>query len=76
MFDARCRELLGLHFAAASGRLAEWRSDPTGALALLILTVAFGYYVAQFTNYSRTYGSLGTVVAFRNIIRISNRRPD
>jgi uncharacterized protein (DUF924 family) len=37
VFDARCRELLGLHFAAASGRLDEWRSDPTGALALLIL---------------------------------------
>jgi uncharacterized protein (DUF924 family) len=36
-FDSRCRDLLGLHLAAASGLLDEWRSDPTGALALLIL---------------------------------------
>jgi uncharacterized protein (DUF924 family) len=37
LFDARCRDLLGLHLAAASGLLDDWRSDPTGALALLIL---------------------------------------
>jgi uncharacterized protein (DUF924 family) len=36
-FDARCRELLGLHLAAASRLLDDWRSDPTGSLALLIL---------------------------------------
>ena len=36
-FDARCRDLLGLHLAAASGLLDDWRTDPTGALALLIL---------------------------------------
>ena len=36
-FDARCRALLGLHFTAASRLLDDWRTDPTGALALLIL---------------------------------------
>ena len=36
-FDASCREWLGLHFAAASGLLEDWRTDPTGALALVIL---------------------------------------
>jgi membrane protein len=50
-----------------SRTMARWKWITPGsifaALALLILTVAFGYYVAQFTNYSRTYGSLGTVVA-------------
>jgi uncharacterized protein (DUF924 family) len=36
-FDAQCRGLLGLHLAAASRLLDDWRDDPTGALALLIL---------------------------------------
>jgi uncharacterized protein (DUF924 family) len=36
-FDTRCRGLLGLHLAAASRRLDDWRNDPTGALALVLL---------------------------------------
>ncbi|WP_133478873.1 DUF924 family protein [Cognatilysobacter segetis] len=36
-FDARCRGLLGLHLAAATRLLDDWRTDPTGALALVLL---------------------------------------
>lgn len=36
-FDARCRGLLDLHFAAARRELDAWRDDAVGALALLIL---------------------------------------
>ena len=50
-----------------SRTMARWKWITPGSLfaavALLLLTIAFGYYVARFTNYSRTYGSLGTVVA-------------
>jgi membrane protein len=33
------------------------------AVAWLLLTVGFGFYVSHFTNYSASYGSLGAVVA-------------
>ena len=36
-FDARCRDFLDLHFAAARRELDAWRDDAAGALALLIL---------------------------------------
>ncbi|WP_205289447.1 DUF924 family protein [Lysobacter sp. TY2-98] len=36
-FDACCRGVLDLHFAAARGELDDWRNDATGALALVIL---------------------------------------
>ncbi|HEY4582532.1 MAG TPA: DUF924 family protein [Lysobacter sp.] len=36
-FDARCRDFLDLHFAAARRELDAWRDDAEGALALLIL---------------------------------------
>ncbi len=46
---------------------ARWKWITPGslfaAIALLLLTIAFGYYVAWFTNYSKSYGSLGAVVA-------------
>lgn len=46
---------------------AKWKWITPGSLfaavSLLVLTIAFGFYVARFTNYSRSYGSLGTVVA-------------
>jgi membrane protein len=46
---------------------ARWTWITPGSLfagvALLLLSIAFGYYVAWFTDYSRSYGSLGTVVA-------------
>lgn len=36
-FDAACRRLLDLHFAAARRELDHWCTDATGMLALLIL---------------------------------------
>jgi len=33
------------------------------AVAWLLLTIGFGFYVGHFTNYSASYGSLGAVVA-------------
>ncbi|MGZ2411169.1 membrane protein [Sphingomonas sp. F9_3S_D5_B_2] len=46
---------------------AKWRWITPGsafaAIAWLILTGAFGFYVTRFTNYEASYGSLGAVVA-------------
>jgi membrane protein len=47
-------------------RKARWEWITPGsifsALAWLILTVGFGFYVAHFGNYNKTYGSLATIV--------------
>jgi membrane protein len=46
-----------------------------GALAVVILgiaTVGFGFYVANFANYDRTYGSLGGVIVFLLWLWIAN----
>jgi membrane protein len=42
----------------------EWITPGTifAAVAWLILTLGFGFYVAHFGNYNKTYGSLATVV--------------
>jgi membrane protein len=46
---------------------AQWKWITPGSLfaavAWLLLTVAFGFYVGHFTNYHASYGSLGAVVA-------------
>jgi membrane protein len=46
---------------------AKWKWITPGsicaAVAWLLLTVAFGFYVGHFTNYHANYGSLGAVVA-------------
>ncbi len=46
---------------------AQWKWITPGSLfaavALLLLTWAFGIYVSRFTNYHASYGSLGAVVA-------------
>ena len=46
---------------------ARWKWITPGSLfaavALLLLTIAFGYYLAWFTDYSKSYGSLGAGVA-------------
>jgi membrane protein len=45
---------------------AKWQWITPGslfaAISWLILTLAFGFYVAHFGNYNKTYGSLATVV--------------
>ncbi len=46
---------------------AKWKWITPGtafaAIAWLLLTLAFGFYVSNFTNYDASYGSLADVVA-------------
>jgi membrane protein len=54
---------------------AKWKWISPGSLfvavAWLLLTVAFGYYVSRFTNYHASYGSLGEVVALLSWMYLS-----
>ena len=54
---------------------AKWKWITPGsqfaAVAWLLLTVAFGFYVSHLTNYSATYGSLGAVVALLTWLYLS-----
>lgn len=54
---------------------AKWRWITPGsmfaAVAWLILTVLFGVYVARFTNYQASYGSIGAVVALLSWMYLS-----
>jgi membrane protein len=46
-----------------------------GAVALLVwiaASAAFGFYVANFSSYNKTYGSLGAIIAFLVWLYISN----
>jgi membrane protein len=56
-----------LYRVGPSREHAQWKWITPGslfaALAWLVLTVAFGFYVSHFTNYHASYGSLGAVVA-------------
>ena len=56
-----------LYRVGPSREHAKWKWITPGSLfvafAWLLLTVAFGFYVSHFTNYSASYGSLGAVVA-------------
>lgn len=49
-------------------RAARWRWLSVGSVLSTLLwvaiTVGFGFYVANFTNYNATYGSLATIVIF------------
>jgi membrane protein len=55
---------------------AKWKWISPGslfaALAWLLLTVAFGFYVSHFTNYHASYGSLGAVVALLTWMYLSS----
>lgn len=77
---------LGLTIAAAavaaslyrfgpSREEARWRWITPGSLfaaaAWLLLTLLFGFYVTSITDYSRTYGSLGTIIVFLSWIYLS-----
>lgn len=65
--------LVSLTFAiffrfAPDRRAAKWRWLSVGSLLSTVLwtsiTVGFGFYVANFTDYNATYGSLAAVVIF------------
>ncbi|QHC66520.1 YihY family inner membrane protein [Rathayibacter sp. VKM Ac-2759] len=65
-----------LYYFAPNIRQPKFRWISTGAfLALaiwLIASVGFAFYVANFSNYDKTYGSLGAVIVFLLWIWITN----
>ncbi len=83
---AKVAGYLGLTIAAAgiaaslyrfgpSREDAQWRWITPGSLfaaaAWLLLTLAFGFYVTRITDYSATYGSLGTIIVLLTWIYLS-----
>ncbi|MFG6477313.1 YihY/virulence factor BrkB family protein [Microbacterium sp. P06] len=65
-----------LYYAAPNAKQPKFRWMSIGAvLALVILAIAttgFGLYVANFSNYDKTYGSLAGVVVFLLWLWIAN----
>jgi membrane protein len=65
-----------LYYVAPNAKQPKFRWISIGALvAILILavaTLAFGFYVANFSNYDRTYGSLAGIVIFLLWLWIAN----
>ncbi len=65
-----------LYWAAPNVRHAGFRwLTPGGIVAVLlwiIASLAFGFYVANFSHYNKTYGSLGGIIAFLIWLWISN----
>ena len=66
----------GLYYVAPNVRQPKFRwVSPGGIVAVLIWVAAsagFGLYVAHFNNYSKTYGTLGSVISFLVWLWISN----
>jgi membrane protein len=73
--------LLGAALAATLYRFGPSREDARwtwitpgsifAAVTSLLLTIAFGFYVANFTDYHASYGSLGAVVALLSWMYLS-----
>ncbi|MWV59860.1 YihY/virulence factor BrkB family protein [Rathayibacter sp. VKM Ac-2754] len=65
-----------LYYFAPNIRQPKFRWISTGALLALaiwlIASVGFAFYVANFSNYNKTYGSLGAVIVFLLWIWITN----
>ncbi|HYJ50011.1 MAG TPA: YihY/virulence factor BrkB family protein [Microbacterium sp.] len=65
-----------LYYATPNAKQPKFRWISLGALlAILVLaiaTVAFGFYVANFSNYDRTYGSLAGIIVFLLWLWIAN----
>ena len=65
-----------LYFATPNAKQPKFRWVSAGALvAIIVLAVAsagFGLYVANFSNYERTYGSLAGVIIFLLWVWIAN----
>jgi membrane protein len=60
--------LSALYRFGPSRRTAKWRWVTTGSLMAsttwLVASVAFSWYLANFANYTVTYGSLGAAIGF------------
>ncbi len=65
-----------LYYATPNAKQPKFRWMSLGALlaivVLAIATVAFGFYVSNFSNYDRTYGSLAGVIIFLLWLWIAN----
>ncbi|RLQ88037.1 YihY/virulence factor BrkB family protein [Notoacmeibacter ruber] len=64
--------LMLLYRYGPSRKNAQWKWLPVGAVAavvlVMIVSVAFSYYVSNFADYNATYGSLGAIVGFMTLI--------
>ena len=64
-----------LYRFAPSREDARWRWITPGslfaAISWLLLTLAFSFYVTRITDYSKTYGSLGTIIVLLTWIYLS-----
>lgn len=65
-----------LYYATPNAKQPKFRWISIGALLAIIVlalaTVAFGFYVANFSNYDRTYGSLAGIIVFLLWLWIAN----
>lgn len=65
-----------LYYATPNAKQPKFRWMSMGAFLALILlaiaTAAFGFYVANFSNYDKTYGSLAGVIIFLLWLWIAN----
>lgn len=65
-----------LYYAAPNAKQPKFRWISIGSLlailVLVVATVAFGFYVTNFSNYDKTYGSLAGVVVFLLWLWIAN----
>lgn len=65
-----------LYYATPNAKQPKFRWISIGALLAIIVlavaTLAFGFYVANFSNYDRTYGSLAGIIIFLLWLWIAN----
>lgn len=67
--------LAALYRFGPSRQQAKWRWITPGAIvataAILVMSLLFSWYAANFANYERTYGSLGALIAFLTWVWLS-----
>jgi membrane protein len=65
-----------LYYATPNAKQPKFRWISMGALIAIVVlavgTAGFGFYVANFSNYDRTYGSLAGVIVFLLWLWIAN----
>ena len=65
-----------LYYATPNAKQPKFRWISLGALLAIVVlgvaTLAFGFYVANFSNYDKTYGSLAGIVVFLLWLWIAN----
>jgi membrane protein len=68
--------ILGLLYTAPNARVSGVRWVAAGALVALVIwivvSIAFALYVANFSSYGKTYGTLGGVVVFLSWLWLTN----